>query len=280
MKTTIKPFKHISFTALLLAILMNSCTVEKRVYSSGYHIDWHKNRHKASAPLTVDKNALTKNRSADSTTLPIISNSIHAADTIVADETITASTDEWAAIGPKKMSPRLSVPVETEKAVPHHRVIATKKAKTLNLKKRHIETEKSVQPEDTLKKQKSLLSTLWIFVTLNYLYCDLVGLMDATLLSQYLAGAVDGLVISQGFLLAASIFIEIPMIMILLSKVLKGKGNRNANIIAGLIMTVVQIATLFLGPVSIYYLFFSIIEIATTAFIVWYAWKKFPKKAK
>ncbi len=104
--------------------------------------------------------------------------------------------------------------------------------------------------------------------------------MDAGKLSQYLLGTVDGLVISQGFLLGAAIFIEIPMIMILLSRVLKGKGNRNANIIAGIIMTVVQLATLFLGPVSMYYLFFSIIEIATTVFIVWYAWKKFPKPAK
>src|SRR4051812_33154535 len=32
------------------------------------------------------------------------------------------------------------------------------------------------------------LSTLWIFVTLNYLYCDVTGLMDPDVLKQYLAG--------------------------------------------------------------------------------------------
>ena len=46
-----------------------------------------------------------------------------------------------------------------------------------------------------------------------------------------------------------------------------------SNIVAGAIMTVVQAATLFLGTPALYYGFFSAIEIATTAFIVWYAWR-------
>ena len=38
-------------------------------------------------------------------------------------------------------------------------------------------------------------------------------------------------------------------------------------------MTVVQIASLFAGTPTHYYIFFSIIEIACTSFIVCYAWK-------
>ncbi|HYB00121.1 MAG TPA: DUF6326 family protein, partial [Ktedonobacteraceae bacterium] len=65
----------------------------------------------------------------------------------------------------------------------------------------------------------------------------------------------------------------IPIAMIPLSLVLKYRTNRWANIIAGTIMTAVQFSTLFFGssPTG-YYLFFSIIEIACTLFIVWYAW--------
>jgi uncharacterized membrane protein len=37
-------------------------------------------------------------------------------------------------------------------------------------------------------------------------------------------------------------------------------------------MTVVQFSTLFFGTSTIYYVFFSIIEIATTVLIVWFAW--------
>jgi hypothetical protein len=123
-----------------------------------------------------------------------------------------------------------------------------------------------------MKDEKALLSTLWIFVVLNYLYCDVVGLMDSALLKQYLAGNVGGAQITQGFLLGAAILMEISISMVLLSRVLKYKANRWANIIAGAITTLVQSATLFVGTPTLYYLFFSIIEIACTAFIIWYAW--------
>jgi hypothetical protein len=119
-----------------------------------------------------------------------------------------------------------------------------------------------------------ILSTLWIFVVLNYLYCDVVGLMDPELLKQYLAGTISGMHITQGFLLGAGILMEIPIAMVLASKLLKYNANRWANIIAGSIMTVVQCSTLFVGSSpTMYYICFSIIEIICTAIIVWYAWK-------
>ena len=119
---------------------------------------------------------------------------------------------------------------------------------------------------------KSKLSTLWIFAALNYLYCDVVGLMDRGLLRQFLAGEVDGIPLTQGFLLGAAILVEIPIAMVLLSRFLTYRANRWANIAAGSVMTVVQFSTLFFGTSTIYYVFFSIIEIATTVLIVWFAW--------
>ena len=119
-----------------------------------------------------------------------------------------------------------------------------------------------------------ILSTLWIFVTLNYLYCDVLTLMDPAELKQLITGTVGTIEMNAEFLLAAAVLMEIPMAMVLLSRVLKYSANRWANIIAGAIMTVVQCMSLFVGsgPTS-YYLFFSAIEIMCTAFIVWYAWK-------
>jgi Family of unknown function (DUF6326) len=119
---------------------------------------------------------------------------------------------------------------------------------------------------------KSKLSTLWIFAALNYLYCDVISLMDPELLPLYLRGNVDGLELTPGFLLGAAILIEIPIAMVLLSRVLPYGANRWANIAAGTIMTAVQSATLFVGAPAPYYLFFSVIEIATTVLIVWFAW--------
>ena len=120
---------------------------------------------------------------------------------------------------------------------------------------------------------KTKLSTLWLFATVNYLYADVVGLMDHNLLQGYLAGNVGGLQISQGFLLAAGVLVEIPMAMILLSRLLDPRANRWANVGAGAFMTVVQLATLFAKTPALYYVFFSAVEVASTAAIVWLAWR-------
>ena len=120
--------------------------------------------------------------------------------------------------------------------------------------------------------RKALLSTLWIFAVLNYLYCDILGLMDAPLLQGFLQGNVEGMVIDQGFLLAGGVLMEIPIAMVLLSRVLDVPANRWANIIAGTIMTLVQIATLFVGTTTMYYSFFSFFEITATVLIVLLAW--------
>ena len=120
---------------------------------------------------------------------------------------------------------------------------------------------------------KDKLSLLWLFATLNYLYCDIVTVMDPSKLKQFAAGSVNGFEISQGFLLGASILVEIPIAMVLLSKILKPRINKWANIVAGIIMTVVQFSTLLGNQPTNYYLFFSFIEIATTLLIIFYAWR-------
>lgn len=119
---------------------------------------------------------------------------------------------------------------------------------------------------------KSKLSTLWIFAALNYLYCDIVGLMDPELLPQFLRGNVNGLELTPWSLLGIGILVEIFIAMVLLSRVLPYRSNRRANVAAGTIMTAVQSASLFVGAPAPYYLFFSVIEIATTVLIVWFAW--------
>jgi hypothetical protein len=120
------------------------------------------------------------------------------------------------------------------------------------------------------KRAKTMLTALWLFATLNYLYADVVSLIDPTSAYRTTTGAIQ---FTQRFLLEASILVEIPVAMVLLSRILKYRASRWANIIAGAIMTVVQTATLFVGTPTMYYAFFSIIEIVSTLAIVWFAWK-------
>jgi hypothetical protein len=98
---------------------------------------------------------------------------------------------------------------------------------------------------------------------LNYLYCDVVGLYDRTLATN----------LTQDGLLAASFLMEIPIAMVLLSLVLRPRQSRWANLAAGTFMAVVQVWSLSVGKPTLYYLFFSAIEIACLLVIVWCAWR-------
>ncbi|WP_425392498.1 DUF6326 family protein [Ekhidna sp.] len=126
--------------------------------------------------------------------------------------------------------------------------------------------------EEVINDRKVILSTLWIFVTLNYLYCDVLSLMSAEMLSALLTGTIAGINMNETTLLAAGVIMEISIAMVLLSRVLKYKINRLANIIAGFIKTLIMVGTLLMGGASYHYMFFAAIEIATTIFIVWYTW--------
>ena len=74
--------------------------------------------------------------------------------------------------------------------------------------------------------------------------------MDSGSLKQYLTGHVNGIDVTQGVPLGAAALMEIPIAMIVLSRVLKPKTNRRANIAAGAFMMVVQIASLFVGSLD------------------------------
>ena len=123
-----------------------------------------------------------------------------------------------------------------------------------------------------MNDRRHLLTILWIFATLNYVYCDVFTLMDPAFISKLITGGVGTFQFTPEFLLAASALMQIPMGMVLLSHVLAPGANRWANILAGTLMTLVQLGTLLMGTPATYYAFFSAFEIPCTLAIVWLAW--------
>ena len=126
-----------------------------------------------------------------------------------------------------------------------------------------------------MEDRKVTLTTLWVFAMFNYLYADVIALFDLTFNAKGSAGSIQ---FTPSILLGVSVLMEIPMVMVILSRVLKYRANRWTNIIAGTVYTLVTLITQFIVPISngtttTYYIFFGIIEILTTSFIVWYAWK-------
>lgn len=122
----------------------------------------------------------------------------------------------------------------------------------------------------------TLLSTLWIVLMFNYLYCDLLGLHEPAYLAGILAGELNGIEFTPEFGLAAGALMQIPIAMVLLSRLLSRKIGRWVNIGAGAFMALVQIATLFIGTSSPSYLMYSIIEIGLLIAVIVFAatWKR------
>lgn len=127
-----------------------------------------------------------------------------------------------------------------------------------------MENKNTNKKTTELIDRKVLLSSLWLFAMLTYTYGDVVTLMD-----PIKHGSIE---LTEGFLLGGSIYMMIPISMVLLSRILKYRANRLASVIAGTIMTITLTLTLFVAVPTMYYAFFTVIEIACTALIVWYAW--------
>lgn len=143
-----------------------------------------------------------------------------------------------------------------------------------------IQSTDKISIMDTNRRLK--YSSIWAFTALNYLYADLVGLMDLNLLSQYQTGVVNGVEITPGFLTAAAAYMQLPLANVFLPHVIKNdRILRLVQIISGSIATAVQGATLFVGKPAPYYVLFSAIEMGATAFITYNAIKwKTPKNNK
>ena len=122
---------------------------------------------------------------------------------------------------------------------------------------------------------KERLSLLWIFVLLNYLYADVIALF-AIVDSPNLSDAPH---LPPWALLGSAVLMEIPIAMIVASRLLPFRANRLANIITGTILTLINGFLTFVPPLVgaktpalPEYLFFATIETVCTSVIVWVAW--------
>jgi len=128
--------------------------------------------------------------------------------------------------------------------------------------------------------RKVLLSTLWIFTMLNYIYADVYTLffnpvLQKEMWQKFLEGSAGSITLTHGFVLITAVLMETAIAMVILSRVLKYGANRWVNIGSGAFHTLFVAWSLIGDPVTPFYLFFAVIEMATTLLIVWLAirWK-------
>src|SRR5262245_56471278 len=88
--------------------------------------------------------------------------------------------------------------------------------------------------------RRPLLSTLWIFLVLNYLVADVYALFFDPVLQkeatqERLSGQVGSIQITQEFVLLTAIVLQTAIVMVVLSRVLPYALNRWCNIIVGVL---------------------------------------------
>jgi hypothetical protein len=122
---------------------------------------------------------------------------------------------------------------------------------------------------------KERLSLFWIFALLNYLYADVLALF------AFVGSPNSAPHLPQWALLGSAVLMEIPIAMIVASRLLPFRANQLSNIIAGGVLTLTNGFLTFVLPLTdgdfrdpIYpaYLFFATLETVCTSVIIWQAW--------
>ncbi|MDA0268366.1 MAG: DUF6326 family protein [Cyanobacteria bacterium] len=127
-----------------------------------------------------------------------------------------------------------------------------------------------------LKKQlltietQAKLSTLWMFYLFNVIFRDIHELIKPGFIEQVMTGTFNGIQITEELLLFGGFVAEVPIAMVLFSRLLPYGANRWANIIAAVITLAFEINN---GTTDLDDTFHMIIEIAALCFIIWSAWR-------
>jgi len=113
------------------------------------------------------------------------------------------------------------------------------------------------------------ISALWTAMLFVFAYVDIFGFFRADVRADVEAGVVGGFTVNQTFLVATTVYIAIPSLMVFGALVLRPRINRIVNIV----LSIFYALTIIGGAVGewTYYLLGSAIEVALLAAIFHYA---------
>jgi hypothetical protein len=122
--------------------------------------------------------------------------------------------------------------------------------------------------------RKTVLSTMWIFVLLNMVYADILGMLRPGYLefldrmSQQLSGIA---------VLLFAVLMEVVIVMVPLSKILNRKANRWTHF-AAVPLSILWVVGPSLMPTlgdttPLSYMFFATVEVATMLAMLWFVWR-------
>jgi len=114
------------------------------------------------------------------------------------------------------------------------------------------------------------ISALWTAILFVFAYVDIFSLYRPDFRADIEAGQISGFDINQSFLLATTVYVALPSLMVVGSLLLPARVSRLANIT----LSIIYALTIIAGAIGEwnYYVLGSIIEVALLAGIVFYAW--------
>ena len=104
---------------------------------------------------------------------------------------------------------------------------------------------------------RETISTLWIVVMFTMIFADILSFMTPGMLKDVIEGSTE-IKITQPLLLIFAVLLQIPIVMIFLSRVLKHKINRILNVVASIITILFVIGG---GSSFLHYFFFASVEV-------------------
>lgn len=120
------------------------------------------------------------------------------------------------------------------------------------------------------------LSLLWVIVMFNMIYADILAIVSAFItpgvVEELMNGYSGSVKLTQELLFVSAVLIEIPILMILLSRVLSYRWNRVANIAASLLTILFVVGGSETYP---FFIFYVGIEVLVMLIILWLSvtWK-------
>ena len=94
-------------------------------------------------------------------------------------------------------------------------------------------------------------------------------------IAELAEGHLEGVHFTQTLLFGAAALMVLPSLMVLMSLILKARGNRLLNIVAGIFHILLLLGTQFVGESEtwIYWRFNELMEALFLVIIIWTAWK-------
>ncbi|NAS26368.1 hypothetical protein GT755_32425 [Herbidospora sp. NEAU-GS84] len=117
---------------------------------------------------------------------------------------------------------------------------------------------------------RARLSTLWIVVLFTMLYADVLSFLDAEFLRGLMAGHAGGVPVTSALLVGSAVMVEIPIVMVMSSRVLKPAVMRRVTLVAAPLTAAFVIGG---GSVKPHYLVLAAVELVCLAVIVRLAWR-------